>query len=76
MGIFSGNAQIFTWKNPNLPQASLKQDSIRQDSILAARFEQDIFAKDTMDFVKTSNRIIVDEAVLARNDKKKIFGRA
>jgi hypothetical protein len=63
-GLFTGKAQIFSWKNPNIPQ-----DSIKKDSILAAKFERDIFAKDTMDFVKTSNRIIVDEAVLAKNDK-------
>jgi hypothetical protein len=70
VGIFSGNAQIFTWKNPNLPQDTLKNDSLKQDSILAARFEQDIFAKDTLDFVKTNNRIIVDEGVLAKMIKK------
>lgn len=69
MGIFSAHAQIFSWKNPNIPQ-----DSIKKDSILAARFEQDIFAKDTLDFVKTNNKIIVDEAVLARNDKKRFLG--
>lgn len=69
MGIFSAHAQIFSWKNPNIPQ-----DSIKKDSILAVRFEQDIFAKDTLDFVKTNNKIIVDEAVLARNDKKRFLG--
>lgn len=69
MGIFSAHAQIFSWKNPNIPQ-----DSIKKDSILAARFEQDIFAKDTLDFIKTNNKIIVDEAVLVRNDKKRFLG--
>lgn len=33
-----------------------------------------MFAKDTMDFVKTSNRIIVDEAVLAKNNTKRFLG--
>lgn len=69
MGIFSAHAQIFSWKNPNIPQ-----DTIKKDSILAARFEQDIFAKDTLDFIKTNNKIIVDEAVLVRNDKKRFLG--
>jgi len=69
MGIFTGHAQIFSWKNPNIPE-----DSIKKDSILAARFEQDIFAKDTLDFVKTNNKIIVDEAVLVKNDKKRFLG--
>ena len=31
------NAQIFTWKNPNL------QDSLKKDSILAAKIEKDVF---------------------------------
>ncbi|MFP3593340.1 hypothetical protein [Chryseobacterium sp. SIMBA_038] len=69
MGLFLGNAQVFSWKNPNIPE-----DSIKKDSILAARLEQDIFTKDTLDFVRTSNRIIVDEAVLAKNDKKRFLG--
>lgn len=79
LGLSLNNAQIFTWKNPNIPKdsASTKNDSIlaiKKDSILAFRFGQDIFAKDTMDFVKTQNRIIVDEAVLAKNDTKRFLG--
>lgn len=69
IGIFSGNAQVFSWKNPNVPE-----DSIKKDSILAARLEQDIFVKDTLDFIRTHNRIVVDEAVLAKNDKKRFLG--
>lgn len=69
LGIFSGNAQVFSWKNPNVPE-----DSIKKDSILAARLEQDIFAKDTLDFIRTNNRVIIDEAVLAKNDKKRFLG--
>ena len=65
MGVLGTKAQVFSWKNPNLPH-----DSIKKDSVLAAKLEKDIFVKDTMDFIKTSNRIIVDEAVLAKNDKK------
>jgi hypothetical protein len=69
LGTLTTNAQIFSWKNPNLPE-----DTIKKDSILAARLEQDIFAKDTLDFVRTRNRIFVDEAVLAKNDKKRFLG--
>lgn len=69
MGTLTTNAQIFSWKNPNLPE-----DTIKKDSILAARLEQDIFTKDTLDFVRTRNRIFVDEAVLAKNDKKRFLG--
>ncbi|PKF74465.1 hypothetical protein [Chryseobacterium sp. PMSZPI] len=68
-GVFLGNAQVFSWKNPNIPQ-----DSVKRDSILAARLEQDIFAKDTLDFVRTNNKVIIDEAVLAKNDKKRFLG--
>lgn len=64
-----GKAQIFTWKNPNFPN-----DSIQKDSLLAQKLERDLFAKDTMDFIKKSNRIIIDEAVLAKNDKKRFLG--
>ncbi|WP_252730313.1 hypothetical protein, partial [Chryseobacterium indologenes] len=64
-----GNAQVFSWKNPNVPE-----DSIKRDSILAARLEQDIFAKDTLDFIRTNNKIVIDEAVLAKNDKKRFLG--
>lgn len=70
MGIFSSYAQIFSWKNPN----NIPEDTIKKDSILAAKFERDIFAKDTLDFVRTNNKIIVDEAVLAKNDKKRFLG--
>lgn len=69
LGIFSGSAQVFSWKNPNVPE-----DSIKKDSILAARLEQDIFTKDTLDFIRTNNKIIIDEAVLAKNDKKRFLG--
>ncbi|PWN63201.1 hypothetical protein [Chryseobacterium oncorhynchi] len=69
LGIFSGSAQVFSWKNPNVPE-----DSIKRDSILTAKLEQDIFAKDTLDFIRTNNRVIIDEAVLAKNDKKRFLG--
>lgn len=69
LNLFLSKAQIFTWKNPNLPK-----DSLKKDSILAVRLQRDFFTKDTLDFVKTQNRIIIDEAVLAKNDKKRFLG--
>ena len=63
------NAQIFSWKNPNLPE-----DSLKKDSILTAKIEKEIFLKDTLDFIKTQNRIIADDAVLVKNDRSKILG--
>lgn len=77
MGLFMGNAQIFTWKNPNIPQDSIKSDSARsakKDSIIYTRLSRDLFTKDTMDFVKTKNRVLIDEAVLAKNDKQRFLG--
>jgi len=69
LGIFSGNAQVFSWKNPNVPE-----DSVKRDSILAAKLERDLFAKDTLDFIRTNNKVVIDEAVLAKNDKKRFLG--
>ena len=63
------SAQIFTWKNPNLPQ-----DSVKKDSILASKLEKDIFSRDTIDFVKTREKIIIDEGILVKNDRSKILG--
>ncbi|SIS82961.1 hypothetical protein SAMN05421796_104107 [Chryseobacterium piscicola] len=77
VGLFTSNAQIFTWKNPNLPQDSIKSDSAlaaKTDSIIFTRLSRDLFTKDTMDFVKTKNRIIIDESVLAKNDKQRFLG--
>jgi len=70
-------AQIFTWKNPNLPQDSIKKDSLyilKKDSILASKLEKDIFQKDTLDFIKTKERIIIDEGIIVKNDRSKILG--
>lgn len=69
LGIALANAQIFTWKNPNLPK-----DSAKKDSVLAAWMEKDLFAKDTLDFVKTRNRIVIDEEVLMKNDRQRFLG--
>ena len=63
------NSQIFTWKNPNLPK-----DSLKKDSVIASLLERDTFSKDTLDFIKTSNKVIVDEAVLVKNDRQKFLG--
>lgn len=63
------NAQIFTWKNPNIPE-----DSTKRDSILAAKINTDIFSKDTLDFIRTQNKIIVDEGVLVKTNRPAILG--
>lgn len=63
------NAQIFTWKNPNIAT-----DSIKRDSILATKINTDVFSKDTLDFIRTQNKIIVDEAVLVKNKRAPILG--
>lgn len=71
-GFATVNAQIFTWKNPNLPADSLREQ--KKDSILASKLEHDIFTKDTLDFIRTQNRIVIDEAVLVKNDRQKFLG--
>lgn len=62
-------AQIFSWKNPNIPK-----DSLKKDSIIAAKINKDIFQKDTLDFIKTPKKIFEDEAVFVKNDRNKILG--
>lgn len=68
-GCFFTKAQVFTWQNPNLPK-----DSTKKDSILAAKIETDYFIKDTLDFIKNQNKIIVDDAVLLKNDRQRFLG--
>lgn len=68
-GFYFVNAQIFTWKNPNIPK-----DSTKKDSAIAARIEKEVFTRDTLDFIKTGNKIIIDEAVLVKNDRQKFLG--
>ncbi|EKB55284.1 hypothetical protein HMPREF9699_01909 [Bergeyella zoohelcum ATCC 43767] len=63
------SAQIFSWKNPNFPN-----DSIPADSIISAKMEKDFFTRDTLDFIRLKNKILIDEAVLVKNDRKKILG--
>ena len=62
-------AQIFSWKNPNLTK-----DSFKKDSILAERINRDIFANDTLDFIKKENKITVDESVYIRNGRQRFLG--
>lgn len=63
------NAQIFTWKNPNVAE-----DSAKQDSLLSAKIEKDIFVRDTLDFVRSSQGTVADESVLVKNSREKLMG--
>ncbi len=47
MSAFWAKAQIFTWKNPNLPA----QDSLKTDSIVSKKLNSEFFKKDTTHFV-------------------------
>ncbi|WP_434981248.1 hypothetical protein [Daejeonia sp. YH14] len=62
-------AQIFSWKNPNIPK-----DSLKKDSIIAAKISTDLFRKDTLDFIRSPQKQIFDEGVLVKNDRSRIFG--
>ena len=68
-GIHYGYSQIFSWTNPNL-----KKDSLKKDSILSAIYQKDFFTRDTLDFVKFKNKIIVDEEVLVKPNKQSFLG--
>ena len=63
------DAQIFTWKNPNFPA-----DSTKKDSILSAKLNKDVFTKDTLDFINTPDKVIIDEGILVKNPRSQILG--
>ena len=62
-------AQIFTWNNPNLPE-----DSLIKDSVITAKIEKEVFLKDTLDFVRTKEKEIIDEGILIKNTRSKVLG--
>ncbi|MCQ4035191.1 hypothetical protein [Kaistella montana] len=62
------NAQIFTWKNPNFPK-----DSTKKDSVIAAKIDLDFFTKDTLDFIRTPDKFILDEGILVKNTRSQIL---
>lgn len=76
LSFFNLNAQIFTWQNPNFKKDSahniLPEPSA--DSILASKLNRDYFVKDTLDFVRLQKRMLVDDAVLVKNDRSRILG--
>lgn len=63
------NAQIFSWKNPNIPT-----DSAKQDSVLSAKIEKDFYTRDTLDFIRTQNKVIVDEGILVKPSRSGVLG--
>ncbi|WP_241154712.1 hypothetical protein [Amniculibacterium aquaticum] len=64
-----GYAQTFSWQNPNL-----KKDSLKKDSILSAKLQKDYFTRDTLDFIKHKNKIVVDEEVLVKPNRQQFLG--
>ena len=64
-------AQIFTWKNPNLPA----QDSVKTDSIVSKKLNSEFFKKDTANFVWKEKKILYDESFLVKkNSRSQILG--
>jgi hypothetical protein len=47
---------------------------LKKDSVIISKINQDFYTKDTLDFIKKQNRVIYDEEVLVKNDKKRILG--
>lgn len=62
------NAQGFVWENPNNLQNPKKIDSL-----ISFRISKDFFRKDTLDFIKNPTQRVIDEGILVKNDRKKIF---
>lgn len=61
------DAQIFTWKNPNLAQDSISN----KDSLLASKINKDFYTRDTLNYIKVQKPILYDEEVLAKTYRKK-----
>ena len=71
MSAFLAKAQIFTWKNPNLPA----QDSLKTDSIVSKRLNSEFFKKDTAHFVWKEKKIFYEEGILVKkNSRSQILG--
>ena len=71
LSVFLTKAQIFTWKNPNLPD----QDSLKTDSIVSKKLKSEFFKKDTANFVWKEKKILYDESVLVKkNSRSQILG--
>lgn len=71
LSVFLTKAQIFTWKNPNLPA----QDSVKTDSIVSKKLNSEFFKKDTTNFVWKEKKILYDESVLVKkNSRSQILG--
>ena len=52
----------------------MTSNSTAKDSIIANHFAKDFFFRDTIDFVKFREKIIVDDAVIVKNMRSKILG--
>ena len=71
LSVFLTKAQIFTWKNPNLPA----QDSLKTDSIVSKKLNSEFFKKDTAHFVWKEKKILYDEGILVKkNSRSQILG--
>ena len=68
MAFSFGKGQIFSWKNPNI------QDSTKRVSLLSAKIDKDVFSKDTLDFITTKSKTIIDEGVIVKNPRSNILG--
>jgi len=62
------NSQIFLWKNPNI-----SKENINTDSLISAKISQDFFKKDTLNFILNPKKRIIDDGVLVKNNRSKIF---
>lgn len=71
LSVFLPKAQIFTWKNPNLP----KKDSLQTDSIFIKKINSEFYKKDTVNFTIKEKKILYDEGILVKkNARSQILG--
>lgn len=71
LSVFLPKAQIFAWKNPNLP----KKDSLKTDSIYIKKYNSEFFKKDTVNFTIKEKKILYDEGILVKkNSRSQILG--
>lgn len=68
-GFAFGEAQVFSWKNPNQVR-----DSIHKDSLLRKYYDKDYFSKDTLNYIKSVPRPEIDEAIFVKNHRKRSLG--
>ncbi|MEC5395477.1 hypothetical protein [Bergeyella sp. RCAD1439] len=70
LGIVLGNAQVFSWSNPNL-----SKDSLSRERLLRAKFDKDWFTKDTLDFITRRKQNLIEDKLLLKPERQPFLGQ-